>query len=130
MFGNQSGLRERQAIIGAAAFIAILAISQFQPRPAHAEGTFGGAIAVDELTEIRGGDDSASNSFNETNTSASSQTTSATNENNSIGGDAPAGSVFVQSGAMTGNRGMTNNVMNTAPQSNVQGIMSLNVILH
>ncbi|HEX5106237.1 MAG TPA: hypothetical protein VFV87_20600, partial [Pirellulaceae bacterium] len=62
MFGNQSGLRERQAIIGAAAFIAILAISQFQPRPAHAEDTFGGAIAVDELTEIRGGDDSASNS--------------------------------------------------------------------
>jgi hypothetical protein len=130
MFGNQSGLRERQAIISTAALIAILAISQFQPRPAHAEETFGGAVAVDELANIRGGDDTATNSFNETNTSASSQTTTATNQNNSIGGDAPAGSVFVQSGAMTGNRGMTNNVMNTAPQSNVQGIMSLNVILH
>jgi hypothetical protein len=130
MFGNQNGVRGRVAIIGTTAFIAILTASQFQPRPAHAEETFGGAVTVDELSNIRGGDDTATNSFNTTETAASSQTTSATNENNSIGGDAPAGSVFVQSGAMTGNRGMTNNVMNTAPQSNVQGIMSLNVILH
>jgi hypothetical protein len=130
MFGNHTGLSGRRAVIGTAAFIAILGVSQLQPRPAGAEESLGGAIAVDELTEIRGGDDTATNSFNETSTSASSQTTSATNEGNNIGGDAPAGSVFVQSGAMAGNRGMTNNVMNTAPQSNVQGIMSLNVILH
>jgi hypothetical protein len=130
MFGNQSGHRERLAIIGTAAFIAILTASQFQPRPAHAEETFGGAVAVEDLADIRGGDDTATNSFNDTNTAASSQTTTATNQNNSIGGDAPAGSVFVQAGAITGNHGMTNNVMNTAPQSNVQGIMSLNVILH
>jgi hypothetical protein len=130
MFGNQSGVRGRVAIIGTTAFIAILTASQLQPRPAHADETFGGAVAVDELSNIRGGDDTATNSFNTTETAASSQTTTATNENNSIGGDAPAGSVFVQSGAMTGNHGMTNNVMNTAPQSNVQGIMSLNVILH
>jgi hypothetical protein len=130
MFGNHTGLSGRQAIVGTAAFIAILGVSQFQPGSARAEDTFGGAVAVDELTEIRGGDNTATDSFNETSTSASSQQTTATNENNSIGGDAPAGSVFVQSGAMSGNRGMTNNVMNTAPQSNVQGIMSLNVILH
>lgn len=130
MFGNHTGLSGRRAIIGTAAFIAILGVGQFQPGSARAEDTFGGAVAVDELSNIRGGDDTATNSFNTTETAASSQTTNATNENNSIGGDAPAGSVFVQSGAMTGNRGMTNNVMNTAPQSNVQGIMSLNVILH
>lgn len=130
MFGKHGWLRERSAIIGTAAFIAILTVHQLQPRLAHAEETFGGAVAVDELTGIRGGDNTAVNSFNETDTAASSQTTSANNQNNSIGGDAPAGSVFVQSGAMTGNHGMTNNVMNTAPQSNVQGIMSLNVILH
>ena len=130
MFGNQRDLRERLAIIGTAAFIAILTTSQFQLRPALADETFGGAVAVDELSNIRGGDDTATDSFNTTHTAASSQETNATNENNSIAGDAPAGSVFVQSGAMTGNHGMTNNVMNTAPQSNVQGIMSLNVILH
>ncbi|HWA50385.1 MAG TPA: hypothetical protein VG742_19100 [Dongiaceae bacterium] len=130
MFGKHSWLGGRQAILGAAALVAIVAVNPFQPHSAQAEEAFGGAVAVDELANIRGGDNTATDSFNETNTSASSQTTSATNENNSIGGDAPAGSVFIQSGAMTGNRGMTNNVMNTAPQSNVQGIMSLNVILH
>lgn len=130
MFGKYDGLGGRRAVICGAAFIAVLAGSQFGPRCVQAEESFGGAVAVDELANIRGGDNDVSNSLNTTTTAASSQQTSATNENNSIGGDAPAGHVFVQAGSLNDNRGMTNVVMNTAPQSNVQGIMSLNVILH
>lgn len=130
MFGKHDGVGARRAFIFGAALIATLAGNPFAPRSAQAEESFGGAIAVDELSDIRGGDDTATNSFNTTTTAASSQTTSATNENNEIGGDAIAGHVFVQAGSLNNNRGMTNTVMNTAPQSNVQGIMSLNVILH
>lgn len=130
MFGKHDGVDARRAFIFGAALIAALAGSPLAPRSAQAEESFGGAIAVDELSNIRGGDDTATNSFNTTTTAASSQTTSATNEGNSIGGDAVAGHVFVQAGSLNNNRGMTNTVMNTAPQSNVQGIMSLNVILH
>ncbi len=130
MFGKHGGIGARGAIIFGTALIGTLIVGQFDLRYAHAEEAFGGAIAVDELSNIRGGDDTATNSFNTTNTAASSQETNATNENNSIGGDASSGHVFIQSGALNDNRGMTNTVMNTAPQSNVQGIMSLNVILH
>jgi hypothetical protein len=129
MFGKHRGIETRRTIIFAAT-IAMLGGSQFDMRSAQAEETFGGAIAVDELADIRGGDNDVANSLNTTTTAASSQTTTATNQNNSIGGDAPAGNVFVQAGSMTDNHGMTNVVLNTAPQSNVQGIMSLNVILH
>jgi hypothetical protein len=130
MFGKYLGLEKRRAIICSAAFIAILGGSQFDVQSVRAEESFGGAIAADELANIRGGDNDVTNSLNTTTTAASSQTTNATNENNSIGGDAPAGHVFVQAGSLNDNHGMTNVVMNTAPQSNVQGIMSLNVILH
>lgn len=130
MFGKHGGIGERRAFIFGVALIATSAGIHFVPQGARAEESFGGAIAAQELSDIRGGDDTNTNSFNTTNTAASSQETNATNENNSIGGDASAGSVFVQSGALNDNRGMTNTVINTAPQSNVQGIMSLNVILH
>jgi hypothetical protein len=99
--------------------------------PALAEEGLGSPIAVEDLAEIRGGDDSTSNSHNTTNTAGSTQTTTATNENNTIdaGGDVVAGSFTIQSGALNDNRGMTNVVVNTAPQSNTQGIMTLNLVL-
>ena len=53
-------------------------------------------------------------------------------QNNSItaGGDVIAGAIQVDSGAFTDMHGMSNVVMNTAPMANVQGIMSLNLVLH
>ena len=98
-------------------------------RPALAEDGLGSPIAVEDLAQIRGGDDSTSNSHNTTTSAGSTQTTSATNEGNSIGGDVVAGSFIIQSGALNDNRGMTNVVVNTAPQSNTQGIMTLNLVL-
>ena len=117
-------------LAGAAALVlAVTAGGQ----PARAEESLGSPIAAEELTDIRGGDnDTTTNSHNTTLTAGSTQDTDATNENNSIdaGGDVVAGSFNVQSGAFTDNRGMTNVVVNTAPQSNVQGVMTLNLVLH
>lgn len=106
--------------------IAIMAIN----RGAAAEEPFGDAIGVADLTTLRGGDNT--NSHNVTNTSTSAQETTATNQNNSItaGGDVIAGAIQVDSGAFTDMHGMSNVVMNTAPMANVQGIMSLNLVLH
>ena len=99
-------------------------------RPALAEDSLGSPIASEALTDIRGGD--ISDSFNETNSASSSQGTSANNEGNSIsaGGGVASGNFTIQAGGLSNNHGMTNNVVNTAPQSNVQGIMSLNLVLH
>ena len=106
---------------------------------AQAEDSFGTSIAASDLTTIRGGEEPAeqaptdpamSNSHNNISTSDSNQETNATNQNNSIGGDAPAGSITVSAGAFQDIHGMNNVVMNSAPMSNVQGIMSLNVVLH
>ncbi len=96
---------------------------------AQAGETFGGSVATTDLTTIRGGD-SNSDSFNTQVSSQSQQSTSATNQNNTIGGAATAGQINVGSNALGGMTGMSNVVMNTGNQANVQGIMSLNVTLH
>lgn len=123
---------ERAALVAGAAGITLaLAAGVAGVRPALAEDGLGAPIAVQDLAEIRGGDDSSSNSHNTTNTAGSTQTTTANNEGNTIdaGGDVVAGSFTIQSGALNDNRGMTNVVVNTAPQSNAQGIMTLNLVL-
>jgi hypothetical protein len=119
-------IRNRALTITAAAGIAIAATFH----DAAAEEPFGAAIGVEDLTTLRGGDDT--NSHNVINTSTSAQETTATNQNNSItaGGDVIAGAIQVDSGAFTDMHGMSNVVMNTAPMANVQGIMSLNLVLH
>ena len=114
--------------ITAAAAIAIAVAATI--RDAAAEEPFGDAIGAEDLATLRGGDDT--NSHNVINTSTSAQETTATNQNNSItaGGDVIAGAIQVDSGAFTDMHGMSNVVMNTAPMANVQGIMSLNLVLH
>lgn len=122
----QSGI----SLIGTAVFL--LAAGFAGVSPALAEETLGSPIAAEDLAEIRGGDnDTTTNSHNTTLTAGSTQDTDANNSGNSIdaGGDVVAGNFHVQSGAFTDNRGMTNVVVNTAPQSNVQGIMTLNLVL-
>lgn len=121
--------RRAALLAGATGVTFALAAGITGVRPALAEDGLGSPIAVEDLAEIRGGDDSTSNSHNTTTTAGSTQTTSATNEGNSIGGDVVAGNFHVQSGALNDNHGMTNVVVNTAPQSNVQGIMTLNLVL-
>lgn len=96
---------------------------------AQAGETFGGSVSTTDLTTIRGGDTNT-DSNNTTLTSQSSQNTNATNQNNTIGGAATAGQINVGSNALGGMSGMSNVVMNTGNQANVQGIMSLNVTLH
>ncbi len=100
-------------------------------QPAWAEESFESAIGAEDLAQIRGGDE-VTNSFNTTNTTNASQTTTATNQDNTIaaGGDVVAGNIAVNSGAFNDVHGMTNVVMNTAPQANVQGVMNMNLILH
>ena len=119
----------RDFMLAGASVCLVLAASSFVLRPASAEESFESAIGVEDLTQIRGGAE-VSNSFNEVNTSSSNQTTTATNQNNSIGGDAVSGNVIVGAGAFTDVHGMTNVVMNTAPQANVQGVMTMNLVLH
>jgi hypothetical protein len=106
---------------------------------AQAEDSFGTSIAASDLNTIRGGAEpeeqaptgpAMSNSNNNISTSESNQETTATNQNNTIGGDAPAGSINISAGSFQDIHGMNNVVMNSAPMSNVQGIMSLNVVLH
>ncbi len=80
----------------------------------------------------RGGDNDTSDSNNVVLTSGSTQNIAATNQNNTItaGGDVIAGNVTISNDAFTDMHGMTNVVVNTAPMANVQGIMSLNLVLH
>ena len=99
MKGKYRGHCDRRSAVCGVALIALLVGSQFEMRFAQAEDSFGGAIGVDELAKIRGGDNDITNSLNEITTASSSQQTTATNENNTIGGDAPAGHVFVQPGS-------------------------------
>jgi hypothetical protein len=118
-----------RSLLGAASVCLVLAVSSFVLRPASAEESFGSAIGAEDLAEIRGGDE-ATNSFNDIANNTTTQTTTATNQNNSIGGDAVSGNVIVSPGAFNDMHGMTNVVMNTAPQANVQGVMNMNLILH
>ena len=103
--------------------------------PALADDSLGAPIAVEDLAEVRGGatgQDVHVNSHNTTNTATSTPTTTATNQDNEItvGGDMPSGNFIIHAGGISNNHGMTNIVSNTAPQSNVQGIMSMSVVLH
>lgn len=118
------------ALVRVAAAVGIAIAIAATIRDAAAEEPFGDAIGVADLATLRGGDDT--NSHNVINTSTSTQETTATNQNNSItaGGDVIAGAIQVDSGAFTDMHGMSNVVMNTAPMANVQGIMSLNLVLH
>jgi hypothetical protein len=106
-------------------------------RPALAEDALGSPVAIEDLAEVRGGEIGNNfpvdtNSHNTTNTAQSNQTTTATNQDNAIiaGGDVPSGNFTIHPGGISDNRGMTNVVVNTAPQSNAQGIMSMSVVLH
>lgn len=119
----------RASIIGAAGICLALAGGTLASRTAHAEESFGAAVGNDELVDIRGGDNDTTNSNNVITVAGSEQNTSATNENNSIGGNAGAGNFTIQAGGLNSNSGMTNVVVNTAPQSNTQGIMTLNLVL-
>jgi hypothetical protein len=131
-FTLRRATRRAALLTGAAGIAVALAGGVAGVHPALAEDGLGSPIAVGDLAGIRGGDDDTnSNSHNTTNTAGSTQTTTATNEGNKIdaGGDVAAGSFTIQSGALNDNRGMTNVVVNTAPQSNAQGIMTLNLVL-
>jgi hypothetical protein len=96
-----------------------------------APDSFGQPVASDELGVQRGGKNDTTNSFNTTATLHSQQSLTAVNSGNSIsaGGDVTSGSVTIAADALSNTTGMTNVVINSAPQSNVQGGMTLNLIL-
>lgn len=95
---------------------------------AQAGDAFGSSVPLTQLSGIRGGDNTNSN--NVTQTASSTQTITATNGGNTVTGDLSSGAINVNPNAVAGASGMTNMVMNTGPAANVQGIMSLNVVLH
>jgi hypothetical protein len=100
--------------------------------PVRADSGFGPPVAAADLAAQRGGENDVTDSFNTTLTIDSQQSQSATNDHNSIdthGGDVVAGSVTIDDNAFSDMHGMSNVVINTAPQANVQGAMSLNLIL-
>lgn len=96
-----------------------------------APDSFDQPVASDELGAQRGGENDTTDSFNTTATLDSQQSLTATNSGNSIsaGGDVTSGSVTIAADALSNTSGMTNVVINSAPQSNVQGGMTLNLIL-
>jgi hypothetical protein len=99
--------------------------------PTWAADSFGQAVAVGELAAQRGGESNPTDSFSTITTIDSKQTLTAENGDNSIsaGGDVTSGTVTIAAGALSDLHGMTNVVINSAPQSNVQGAMTLNLIL-
>jgi len=111
--------------------ISILALFVAMPS-CYADDLFGEAVPLQTLAMTRGGDNDTSDSNNVVLTSGSTQNIAATNQNNTItaGGDVVAGNVTISNDAFTDMHGMTNVVVNTAPMANVQGIMSLNLVLH
>ena len=101
------------------------------PSPSHAEELFGtAAVPAQALSAARGGDGTSTDSNNTVLTSQSTQNITATNGGNSAGGDVVAGAANIDGGSFTNMQGMTNVVVKTGPMANVQGIMSLNVVLH
>jgi len=119
----------RAPVMGGALCLLLLPVGA----PADAADTgFGQPVAVNDLADQRGGENDVSNSFNTTQTINSEQSQSAANDHNTIdthGGDVVAGSVTIDGNALSDMQGMSNIVINTAPQANVQGAMSLNLIL-
>lgn len=125
-----TAFRDGALIAGVVGISLAVAGGSLAPRQAYAEDAFGSAIDTDELAVIRGGDnDTTTNSHNNTAVAGSEQNATANNDHNSIAGDSTAGNFTVGAGAIANNRGMTNVVVNTAPQSNTQGIMTLNLVL-
>ena len=96
-----------------------------------APDSFDQPVSANDLGAQRGGENDPVDSFNTTATIESQQSLSATNSGNAItaGGNVTSGTVSVATGALDNLNGMTNVVINSAPQSNVQGGMTLNLIL-
>jgi hypothetical protein len=96
-----------------------------------APDSFDQPVASSDLRTQRGGENDTVNSFNTTTTLDTQQSLTAVNSGNSIsaGGDVTSGPVTIAADAMSNLNGMTNVVINSAPQSNVQGGMTLNLIL-
>jgi len=111
--------------------LAVLTSHTTRAADPSAPDSFGQPVASTELGAQRGGENDVVNSFNTTTTLDSQQSLTAVNSGNSISaeGDVTSGSVTIASDAMSNLNGMTNVVINSAPQSNVQGGMTLNLIL-
>jgi len=87
-----------------------------------APDSFEQPVSANDLGGQRGGENDPVDSFNTTATIESQQSLSATNSGNAItaGGNVTSGTVSVATGALDNLNGMTNVVINSAPQSNVQ----------
>ena len=127
-FGNPVRVILLAAGLGALAMLTSHATQAADPSAAD---SFGQPVASNDLGAQRGGENDVVNSFNTTTTLDSQQSLTAVNSGNSISaeGDVTSGSVTIASDAMSNLNGMTNVVINSAPQSNVQGGMTLNFIL-
>lgn len=127
-FGNPARVIVLAAGLGALALLTSRATQAADPSAAD---SFGQPVASTDLGAQRGGENDVVNSFNTTTTLDSQQSLTAVNSGNSISaeGDVTSGSVTIASDAMSNLNGMTNVVINSAPQSNVQGGMTLNLIL-
>lgn len=87
-------------------------------------GGFDDAVAAGDLSQERAGD------FDTTSVIVTGQSQTATQSGNTIGGDAPAGSVIVAAGALSDSRGVNQFVANTAPFGAAQGNVTMNIILN
>lgn len=129
---NRRGTSVRALLLGTGlCALASLSSQQGRAEDPSAPDSFGQAVATSELGAQRGGENEPVDSFNTITTIDSDQSLTAVNSGNSIsaGGDVTSGSVTIASDAMSNLNGMTNVVINSAPQSNVQGGMTLNLIL-
>lgn len=121
--------------LGLAAFcFSSIASGADQTRSSSNSGSaelFSGPLGSPELAAQRGGESSPVDSFNTNLNIDSQQTVSATNDGNTInaGGNVSSGDITIQADALSNMSGMSNVVINSAPQSNVQGAMTLNLIL-
>jgi len=114
-----------------AATIAAMSLSLRARAADPAADSFDQPVATAALADQRGGEDTPTDSFNTITTINSQQDLSAENSGNTInaGGDVTSGTITIDPNAMSNLNGMTNVVINSAPQSNVQGGMTLNLIL-
>jgi hypothetical protein len=95
------------------------------------ETDFGVPVGADALSEERAGDETTNTeSFNTGVAASSTQTVTSESSSNTIGGDAPAGSITVSGDVMQNLGGIGNFVVNTGPQSSVAGIVNLTVSLN
>ena len=91
---------------------------------------FGAPLSAATLSTSRGGYENTNNITNNITAATNNQTQSATNSANAIAGDANSGAASISGNAMSNLAGMNNVVINTGNQANVQGAMSLLLILH